>query len=308
MTGELIRRILVPTDLSDFGAVALRWAAMFHRRLGARITLLYANQPYFPIDVIEAPAAFAIQRSHELRERLSADLSAYAAEQLPHCGLAVDTLMVDADPAHAILQTAVNVDADLILMATHARTGWRRALLGSITENVLHHSDRSVLTVPPGSGEEPKIGTILCPVNFTDIGRQALEEAATLAASFHADLLVLHVADLEDAQFGTNLEEDFAAWVEPGIRERCRYSQLVVRGNAAEEVLLIADQTEADLIVLGAQHKRFSDATVIGGTTERVVRFAKLPVWTVVAPVKAGKGARDANETDSVIRLASNAR
>jgi nucleotide-binding universal stress UspA family protein len=287
MTGELIQRILVPTDLSDFGKVALRWAAMFHQRVGARITLLYANQPYFPIDVIEGPAAFAMQNSPELRQRLQADLSAYAAENLPHCGSAVDTLLVDDDPARAILQTAAKVDADLILMATHARTGWRCALLGSITENVLHHSNRSVLTLPPQDGGEPKIATILCPVNFTDIARQALEEAVVLAAAFHAELLVVHVADLVDCL--THDEGDFAAWVEPEIRSRCKYSQIAAHGDAAVQVLKIAEQARADLIVIGAQHKRFSDATVIGTTTERVVRFAKRPVWTVVAPAEAAQ-------------------
>jgi nucleotide-binding universal stress UspA family protein len=46
-------------------------------------------------------------------------------------------------------------------------------------------------------------------------------------------------------------------------------------------VLDCADDLGADLIVIGAQHERFRDETVIGTTTERLIRFARVPVLTV---------------------------
>ncbi len=283
------QRILVPTDLSDFAKAAAAWAAMFHHRFGSRITLLYANQPYVPFDVFEGPAAYMLQSAPEFRQRLTEELRKFAGECFPDCGFAVDTLMVDGAPPQVIVDTADKVDADVILMGTHGRHGWRRALLGSVTESVLRTTGRPLMSVPasfatPGG---PKIAKIVCPVNFADIGRQALEEAVVLAAAFNTELLVVHVADLGD--FLTHDAEDFAAWIEPGIRHRCKYTQIAARGDAAEQVLKIAEERGADLIVIGAQHKRFSDATVIGTTTERVVRFAKCPVWTVVAPAAPAK-------------------
>lgn len=281
------QRILVPTDLSEFAKAAAAWAAMFHHRFGSRITLLYANQPYVPFDVLEGPAAYSLQNGPEFRQRLTDELGKFATACFPDCGSSVDTLMVDDAPAPAIVDTANTIEADAILMSTHGRRGWRRALLGSVTESVLRATDRPLMSVrasfaTPGG---PKIAKIVCPVNFTAIGRQALEEAVILAAAFNAELLVVHVADLMECL--THLEEDFAAWIEPGIRKRCRYSQIAARGDAAEQVLKIAGDAGADLILIGAQHKRFSDATVIGTTTERVVRFAKQPVWTVVSRAEA---------------------
>ncbi|HEV7240727.1 MAG TPA: universal stress protein [Thermoanaerobaculia bacterium] len=306
------QRILVPTDLSDFSKAAARWAAMFHRRFGSRITLLYANEPYAPFDVLEGPAAYALQSAPEFRQRLAEELTTFAGECFPDCGSSVDTLMVDAAPAQAIVDTAEKIDADVILMGTHGRRGWRRALLGSVTENVLRATDRPLMSVPASFATPagPKIAKIVCPVNFTDIARQALEEAVVLAAAFDAELLVVHVADLVDCL--THDEEDFAAWVEPGVRKRCRYSQIAARGDAAEQVLKIAEQAGADLIVIGAQHKRFSDATVIGTTTERVVRFARQPVWTVVSHAEArshqDEGGSHAHETDSRCPVAADTR
>src|ERR1051326_7931485 len=283
------QHILVPTDLSDFAKAAAAWAAMFHRGFGSRITLLYANQPYVPFDVFEGPAAYVLQSAPEFRQRPEEELRRFADECFPDCGSAVDTLMVDGAPPQVIVDIADKVDADVILMGTHGRRGWRRALLGSVTENVLRTSGRPLMSVPasfatPGG---PKIAKILCPVNFADIGRQALEEAVVLAAAFNTELLVVHVADLGD--FLTHDAADFAAWTQPGVRHRCKYTQIAARGDAAEQVLKIAEERGADLIVIGAQHKRFSDATVIGTTTERVVRFAKCPVWTVVAPAAPAK-------------------
>jgi nucleotide-binding universal stress UspA family protein len=288
MTTEL-QRILVPTDLSDFSKTAAAWAAMFQRRLGSRITLLYANQPYLPVDVFEGAGAYAFLNAPELRQRMSEELDRFATECFTSCGSGVDTLIVDAAPAQAIVDTAEKVDADVILMATHGRRGWRRALLGSVTEDVVRATERPLMSVSASflTPAGPRIATVLCPVNFTQIARQALEEAAALAGAFGADLLVVHVADLADEPYLTHLEEDFATWIEPGVRRRCKYSQIVARGDAAEQVLQIAGQAGADLIVIGAQHKRFADATVIGTTTERVVRFAKQPVWTVVSHAEA---------------------
>lgn len=280
MSTTSLQRILVPTDLSDFAAGAIRWAALLQRRLGGRITVLSANQPYVPFDIMEGPAAYALQTSVEFRDRLTRDLAEWVERYLPEGGAAVETRIVDHAPAQAILETADAIDADLIVMGTHGRTGWRRALLGSVAEKVVHHTDRAVLCIPPDA--TPSIGKILCPVNFTEVARIALEEACALAATFDAELLLVHVTDPGDA--AADIEGEFAAWIDPHVRTRCRYAHVVASGNAAEETIRIANDAHADLIVLGSQHKRFADASVIGATTERVVRFAKRAVWVVVAP------------------------
>ena len=279
MSTASLQHILVPTDLSNFATGALKWAALFQRRLGGRLTVVYANQPWVPFDVIEGPAAYTLQTSAEFRERIARDLRAYVERHIPDAGDAVETRIVDNAPAQAILDTAESVDADLIVMGTHGRTGWRRALLGSVAEKVVHHTDRAVLCIPPGA--TPSIGKILCPVNFTEVARVALEEACALAATFDAELLIVHVTDPGGA--ASDIEGEFAAWIDPHVRDRCRYAHVVTSGNAAEETIGLANDTHADLLVLGSQHKRFADASVIGATTERVVRFAKRPVWVVSA-------------------------
>lgn len=277
--------ILIPTDLSEFSRSSLRWASLLQLRLGAKLTLLYANQPWVSFDVIEGPATYLMQNSPEFKRTLADEVRDYVARNLPELKGEVETRVVDKEPSQAILETADEIDADVIVMGTHGRTGWRRALIGSVAEKVVRHSQRPVLCIPPAAEdiEYPSIAKILCPVNFTPIARLAVEEAAALADTFDAELLVVHVTD--DINDAVDVAGEFDAWIEPHVRNRCRYSHIVSAGNAAEETIRMAQENGADLIVIGAQHKRFADDTVIGTTTERVIRSAKRPVLVVPAPL-----------------------
>jgi nucleotide-binding universal stress UspA family protein len=281
-------RILVPTDMSDFAAQAIRYAAMLREKLGSKLTLLYADETYFPVDVLEIPLGYYLEQAPETKSRLEERLRAYASESLP--GVDVDTRVLQDAPARAIVQTAREVKADLVVMGTHGRQGWRRALLGSVTETVLHDIDRPLITVTPGvvpPGDAPSIRRVVCPVNFTYIAREALNHACNMAEAFDAELIIVYVAEGVQPPQLPEVEAAFSLWVAPALRGRARYRLTVVgEGNPAEKVLATAQEVGADLIVLGAQHKFFSDATVIGITTQRITRFARCPVMTVVRKAK----------------------
>ena len=276
-------RILVPTDMSDFGNLALKYACLFKQRLGSHLTLLFADEFYFPIEVLELPVGYYLENAPDARRKLQEKLRDYASK---NCGAGTEALIVQDAPARAIVNSAKQTRADLVVMGTHGRRGWRRALLGSVTESVLREIDRPVLTVTPTLMEkssEPNIRTVLCPVNFTHVAREALQYASSIAAAFDADLAVMYVAEGIDQPMLPQLEAAFSQWIDPHVRDRCRFNQIVIRsGDPAEHVLKMSEKLNADLVVIGAQHKWFSDATVIGTTTERITRFAKCPVLTIV--------------------------
>ena len=282
-------RILVPTDMSDFANQAIRYASLLHDRLGSRITLLYADETYFPVDVLEVPLGYYLEQAPETKAKLQEKLREHANEHLPHAQ--VETIVVQDAPARAIVHTAREMKADLVIMGTHGRRGWRRALLGSVTETLLHEIDRPVITVTPGIltvDATADIKHIVCPVNFTYIARESLQHASALAEAFGAELIVVYVAEgIEPPQL-PEVEAAFGLWVAPAVRGLVSYRLAVVRdGNPAEGVIGVAQDVDADLIVIGAQHKFFSDATVIGTTTQRITRFARCPVMTVVRRAKA---------------------
>ena len=86
---------------------------------------------------------------------------------------------------------------------------------------------------------------------------------------------------------GRSNEARLRAWIDKSIQKTCTYREIVLRGGVAERVLDFAEDANADLLVIGAQHKLFRDEAVIGTTTERLVRFARLPVLSIPRPVAA---------------------
>lgn len=295
-----VKRILVPTDLSEFGALALRYAEELSAVFGAHVTVMHAMEPPFAAIAAELPLA-DLRTSEELKKEAEQKLRAFVIAHSREAA-ATEVLVAEGYPATAILETAREIEASLIVLGTHGRRGWRRALLGSVAERVLRESTIPVLTVAPlaQASKEPRLKLILCPVNFSLIGHKALEEASALAAATGAELIVLHVSEAKSAPPIEKVQQELDAWVAPAMRSHCRYSQIITHGNAAQRVLDIADEMRADLLVIGAQHRLFADGTVIGTTSERVVRFARTPVLTIVragaeaehAPPEAAPAAR----------------
>jgi len=266
MSTQLIQRILIPTDMSEFATLALDYGLLFRDRLGAQLTLLYAEEFDLLLSA-EYPLGYYFDNVPAAKSHALELLRNYVRNEIRDV-TGLRTLVLDCSPARAIVQTADDIGADLIIMGTHGRHGLRRTLLGSVTERVLRETARPLLTVVPGKfPAERKVAMrkILCPVNYTSIAQHALDYATSLAAAFSAELRTISVPDDSDP---------------------------------AERILKIADDYDADLIVIGAQHTRFSDATVIGTTTERITRFARQPVLTVMRRAEAVK--RDARYTQEV--------
>jgi nucleotide-binding universal stress UspA family protein len=138
-----IRHILIPTDFSAPAIQAVTAAFELAQIFGAKLSLLH---------VIEVPA-YAIEVALPL-ENLERDARRELALLLPEAEAAhVDvTRLVDIGvPYQRILETAKAEPVDLIVMATHGRTGVRHLVLGSVAERVVRLAPCPVLTIrPPG--------------------------------------------------------------------------------------------------------------------------------------------------------------
>jgi nucleotide-binding universal stress UspA family protein len=282
--GSKIQTILCPTDFSELSTYALEHARELASSCGARLLVMHA-------DLFLPPPYFTAFQMEELNEALSrsregADLHLgdYVKKHVGETGPKVECEVIEAPPIPAILESAEKNNVDLIVMGTHGRSGLSRVMLGSVTERILRETNWPVMTVrrKQGAGYHPfAVRQILCPVNFTEVARQALDYAVHLADCFVAQLTVLSV---EESGMGTVEEqmESFCDAVPEDLRSKCSMKQLMRKGNAAEEIVGEAKALGSDLIVLGAQHKRFADSTVIGTTSVRVTRHAPCPVLTLI--------------------------
>jgi len=277
-----IQRILAPTDFSELATRSLEYAVELARRTGAEIVVIYAD-PFLPPPHFTSDQMDELVRTLELhRGAAKKELDRYAAENVP-AEVTMHTRVVEDTPASAIVKTADEIEADVIVMGTHGRGGVNRLLLGSVAERVLHETSRPLLTVReasrPAAGAPAK-PRVLCPVNFSEAAHAALDVAVSFSNLLDADLVVLHVAE-DDGEETRRMARDVEAWLPPD-RLRTAADTLVLRGDAAEKVIDYAKSHAIDLIVLGATHRRFSDTSVLGTTAVRITRHASMPVLTVV--------------------------
>lgn len=280
-----LERILCAVDFSEHSAAALRVTGGLAKALNAEVIVLHAQR-------LEAPVYFTVAQIKALNAQMRRSLRAarkyvedFAAKNLP-AGLAHSTLVVEADPVDAILRTLKESTADLLAMGTHGRTGLARLRLGSVSESVLRQADRPILTVGPRVRQSPSLGMfrrVLCPVNYSELAHRSLEYAVAIAEATGAELIVTHV--LEASAKPSELEtarQALCDWVPGDLRARCSVREVVRSGNAAEHTLLEAEQSQADLLVIGAQHRDVLGSLLFGSTTETVIRSAPCPVLTVV--------------------------
>ena len=128
MASGVVRRIAVPTDFSEASDRAVEYAAALARRVGASVYLMHVlrDQSHY----------------HLARARLAA-----LADRLT-AGVPRITLEVrDGAPAESIAEGAVHYGADLIVMATHARSGLSHLLSGSVAERLIRIASCPVLVL-----------------------------------------------------------------------------------------------------------------------------------------------------------------
>jgi nucleotide-binding universal stress UspA family protein len=150
-----LKRILVPTDLSEHSLAALEYAVSFGLLYNARLFLLFvADLPLVPPVRSHRPDP-ETERRPATSEHLQA-LRSLMDEHVPPA-LPCTPVVRAGVPAEEIRRFALEEHADLVVMATHGRTGLRHIVMGSVAEMVVRLSAVPVLTIKPSTLRESVI-------------------------------------------------------------------------------------------------------------------------------------------------------
>lgn len=145
---RLPKTILVPTDFGAGSDHALGYATELARALGAEIVVVHTYElPMvgFPDGVMVATPDLVSRVLDGADVGLKASLAAHASS-----GVAIRSVVKQGPTWQTIIETATEVGAGMIVMATHGRRGLPRALLGSVAEKVVRTATCPVLTVHAG--------------------------------------------------------------------------------------------------------------------------------------------------------------
>jgi len=141
-----IKKILVPIDFSDYSKSALKYAINFSKSFNAEMILVYVVEPViYPPDFSMGQIAIPSINT-EWDERAKLELEKLAKEQIPS-GVSVKTIIKTGKPFIEIVETAGELDVDLIIIATHGRTGVEHILFGSTAEKVVRKAPCPVMTL-----------------------------------------------------------------------------------------------------------------------------------------------------------------
>jgi nucleotide-binding universal stress UspA family protein len=145
-----IRRVLVPIDFSRYSLKALDYAAELTRPLGAELIAIFVVEPiyYAMPDMIGTGMGGVGGVLEEQRANARRELEKLAQRQARR-GRKLRTLLRSGVAHQGIVDAAKAAKADLIVMATHGRTGLSHALMGSVAERVVRTAACPVLTIRP---------------------------------------------------------------------------------------------------------------------------------------------------------------
>ena len=143
--GDLImyKRILVPTDGSEFAKKAQLHALFLAKVSGAEIIALSVSENLF-INGISMTEEVE-QLNQILKDRCKKDLEEF--EDMNKDELKISSVIKEGSPANAILEVAIEEDIDLIVIGSSGKSGFDRFILGSVSDKVVNAAKCPVLVV-----------------------------------------------------------------------------------------------------------------------------------------------------------------
>lgn len=144
-----IKKVLVPTDFSEFSQRAMRYGCEVAKRFEAELHVLNVVEDTYPL--VPEPGMMLPTAAHYLQELTES--SKKSIEKFPQAdwagGLTITRKVVTGAPFLEIIRYAREQNVDLIVIGTHGRSGLVHALMGSVAEKVVRKSPCPVLTVRP---------------------------------------------------------------------------------------------------------------------------------------------------------------
>jgi len=297
----MFRKVLVPLDRSALAEQAIGQAAAIARASHAELDLVMVHEPLSFAGFSDEPwNANQWDDDHKYLERIVDELASGASITATHT-------LLRGDATQLICQRAWDIDADLIVMTSHGRTGFSRAWMGSIADGVLRHSAVPVLMLRPVETPSDRFAAhrlfkhVLVPLDGSSLSADILASASSVARCSAAPITLLRVVqpvplatiDVDMAYAASAFipdDEATSRLVEEATRELDEVSRrlsdelgaevgahVIVAGQIARGILDFAAGHHADVIAMST-HGRGASRFLLGSVADKVLRASTLPM------------------------------
>ena len=312
-------RMLLANDGSDLSEEATRYAAVWGSILGSEVLVLRASEgagqrpETLTWDSWAALIAPRPEPSDADREEayppLSTSIAALRAGGVRECG----SLLLHGDPAPTLLAAVERLGCDLVVMSTHGTRGIRRAVLGSVADQVIRHAGVPVLLCPPPTAttRTRRCDRILVTVDGTTTAETLMPHAREIALRSGAAVTLLRVIQpafdilsmstppgtpvpvrltpeaAQDAAQAQRLEAEeqmrelSEVLLDAGLAS---VTGEIVEGDPVPTILQLAEETDADLVLIATRARGGLGRALLGSVTDEVTRQITTAPVLIVPP------------------------
>lgn len=270
-------RILLPTDGSEYSAGAVRITAAMAQHCGSTVKLTTALPLGADLETLGTQDLQA-EEDAEAQRRLDA-----AAAELRTAGVRSTTEVRHAEhPETAIVESAREANADVIVMGRRGKRGLARLMVGHATAKVIGSAPCDVVVVPRNAAFWSR--RILLATDGSNHSEAALRRTVDLGVQCGLPVSVLSVVAADDGD-----ERHVAAQrtVDKAVA-KLRGHGIDADGTVAEgrtdTVIIEQAQARADLIVLGSHGRTGLLGVLLGSVSERVIGAADCAVYVAITP------------------------
>jgi len=297
----MIDNLLVARDFSTASDRALHAAFAWARPMGTTVHLLAIqvtnDNPFEPAEQRSGP----LERLREqLKDRTHSDMAQSGYD--PGSVSVKHEVQRGEAAGPAIVRYAERAPVDLIMMGTTGRRGVRRAMLGSVAEEVVRTAPCPVCTVrATAEGEPPDIPEhVVIPIDFSEPSREALAYGLRLAQQMEADVAVVHAIEEPSAPLVYGIETGIETkrlsaealkhrvyralgeWIEQATTGLDDPPSIDMQAHTGAPASVICEtaSTPRDLVVMATEGRTGMERMVLGSVAESVLRNAVGPVVT----------------------------
>ena len=265
-------KILLPTDGSEYSDAAVNFLKRLDVSPQDEITILHVISD----DPFQDNEDYYYPKIREIKKSVAPRILDSATNILKPLPAKISTVLVNGYPDRCIVETAVDLNTDIIVMGQKRLKGIESRIVGSVTKSVSISSPKPVLVIKPYNSETPDRIKILLTTDGSDYAKKAGETLTLLPFHDNAEITILHV--ITPAFY--DIPEKFMEKIDSSVREDLkRYSAVELKesqkliaqtadylknkfsnintmttmGDPSDEILYTANDLKSDMIVVGSK-------------------------------------------------------
>ncbi|MBC2716095.1 MAG: universal stress protein [Desulfobacteraceae bacterium] len=293
-----INTIFCATDFSKLAEEVVAYGITLAKEFNAKLIVCHVVD--FPtVSMYGEAVSGPIEHQNRFMDYARSEISRLVGNE----SIDSQALVTLGNTTEEIFRLVVEFNADLVITATHGRSGLKRFFLGSVTERLMRTLPCPLLVLRgTEDGSEPKLQRfpfkrILVGCDFSSDSDLAFKNSLSMAQEFESELHMVHVVEPSGykdlfkipAEQGDKFKQDLFDMIKGRLKSMVPDEALnwltlqthLLVGKPYAEIIRYAEINDIDLIALGIRGHGMVEDLLVGSTTDRVIRRAPCPVLSI---------------------------